>query len=267
MGGRRPRGDARRRCAGVGGARSEALRRTDHGLAAARKLRRLEHERRAEPRLAAAVPALDRARAAAERRGGGRAGQADRARRHGRQAAHGRGQPAPGRVDRQGLHRARADVPRPDPGGLARADQGGREVRLPARLQVLDLRDLVDPPGRDPRDRRQGTHDQDPRAHGRAPEQAGPRRTPADPAARARAERRGDRRRARVLHARGARGHAHGPAAGVAGETGRRGGRLSAGRPHRGRVGRNRRSRSPPRRCAARTSTRVLACLPGASAR
>ena len=48
------------------------------------------------------------------------------------------------------------DVPGPDPGGLARADQSGREVRLPPRLQVLDLCNLVDPPGRDPRDRRQG---------------------------------------------------------------------------------------------------------------
>ncbi len=37
---------------------------------------------------------------------------------------------------------------------------------------------------------RQGPHDQDPRAHGRAPEQAAARRTAPDPAARARAERR-----------------------------------------------------------------------------
>ena len=49
------------------------------------------------------------------------AGQAHRARRHGRQAADGRGQPAPRRLDRQGLPGPRADVPGPDPGGLARA--------------------------------------------------------------------------------------------------------------------------------------------------
>ncbi len=67
-----------------------------------------DSERRAEPRLAAPVPALDRPRAAAERRRGGGARQAHRARRHGRQAADGRGQPAPRGVDRQGLHRAAA---------------------------------------------------------------------------------------------------------------------------------------------------------------
>ena len=126
------------------------------------------------------------------------AGQAHRARRHGRQAAHGRGQPAAGRLDRQGLRRARPDAAGPDPGGLARPDPGGREVRLPPRLQVLDLRHLVDPPGRHPRARRQGAHDPDPGPHGRAAEQADPRRTPADPAARPRAERRGARQRARV---------------------------------------------------------------------
>src|SRR5256885_2950412 len=38
-------------------------------------------------------------------------------------------------------------VPRPDPGGEPGADARRREVRLQARLQVLDLRNLVDPPG------------------------------------------------------------------------------------------------------------------------
>jgi hypothetical protein len=37
--------------------------------------------------------------------------------------------------------------PRPDPGGNARLEPRGREVQLAARLQVLDLRSLVDPPG------------------------------------------------------------------------------------------------------------------------
>ena len=73
-------------------------------------------------------------------------------------------------------------------------DPGGREVRLPPRLQVLDLRHLVDPPGGHALARRQGPHDPHSRAHGRAAEQADPRRTAADPAARARTERRGDRR-------------------------------------------------------------------------
>ena len=72
-------------------------------------------------------------------------------------------------------------LPGPDPGGLARADPRGREVRLPPRLQVLHLRDLVDPPGRDALARRQGPHDPHPGAHGGAAQQAAPRRTPADP--------------------------------------------------------------------------------------
>ena len=145
--------------------------------------------RRAQPRLAAAVPALDRPRGPAHRRRGGLAGQAHRARRHGRQAADGRGQPAPGRVDRQGLPGPRALVPRPDPGGLARPDPRGREVRLPARLQVLDLRHLVDPPGRDPRDRRQGAHHPHPGAHGREAQQGRARRAPAGAGVRPRAAR------------------------------------------------------------------------------
>ena len=149
---------------------------------------------RAEPRLAAAVPALDRARAAADGRAGGRAGQAHRARRHGGQAADGRGQPAPRRLDRQGLPGPRADVPGPDPGGLARPHPRGREVRLPPRLQVLDLRDVVDPPGGDARDRRQGADDPHPGPHGREAQQGRARRAPARPVARPRAVARGDRR-------------------------------------------------------------------------
>ena len=148
---------------------------------------------RAEPRLAAPVPALDRPGLAADRRAGGRAGQAHRARRHARQAADGRGQPAPRRLDRQGLPGPRPDVPGPDPGGLARADPRGREVRLPPRLQVLDVRDVVDPPGRHARDRRQGPHDPHPGPHGREAQQGRARRAPARPAARPRAEPGGDR--------------------------------------------------------------------------
>ena len=39
----------------------------------------------------------------------------------------------------------RADAARPDPGGHARADPRGGEVRLAQGLQVLDVRDAVDP--------------------------------------------------------------------------------------------------------------------------
>ena len=71
----------------------------------------------------------------------------------------GRGQPAPRHLDRQEIHQPRPAVPRPDPGRQHRPDEGGRQVRVPPRLQVLDLRDLVDSPGDHPLDRRPGAHD------------------------------------------------------------------------------------------------------------
>ena len=142
-------------------------------------------DRRALARLAQALPARDRQGAAADRRPGGLPGEADRARRHGREDADDRGQPAPGRLDREELPRPRPLLPRPDPGGLAGPDPRSGEVRLPQGLQVLDLRDLVDPPGRDAGDRRQGPHDPHPGAHGREAEQGRPHRAPARPAARA----------------------------------------------------------------------------------
>src|SRR5207248_3768140 len=52
-----------------------------------------------------------------------------------------------------------SDLSRPDPGGEHGADPGRREVRLQDGLQALDLRDVVDPPGRYPRARRPGSHD------------------------------------------------------------------------------------------------------------
>ena len=42
---------------------------------------------------------------------------------------------------------------RPHPGGQPRPDARGREVRLAQGLQVLHLRDVVDPPGHHPRHR------------------------------------------------------------------------------------------------------------------
>ena len=67
-------------------------------------------------------------------------------------------------------------VPRSDPGGLAGPDPRGREVRPPEGVQVLDVRDVVDPAGRHPCDRRQGAHDPDPGPHGREAEQGRPHR-------------------------------------------------------------------------------------------
>ena len=69
-------------------------------------------------------------------------------------------------------------------------DQGGGEVRLHQGLQVLHLRDVVDPSGHHPRHRRPGAHHPHPRAHGRDHQQGHPRLPPAAPGARPRAARR-----------------------------------------------------------------------------
>jgi RNA polymerase primary sigma factor len=82
-----------------------------------------------------------------------------------------RSEPAPRRVDRQALRRPRHGAARPDPRGQPRPDPCRREVRLHEGLQVLDVRDVVDPPGHHPRDRRPGPHDPHPGAHGRDDEQ------------------------------------------------------------------------------------------------
>ncbi len=54
-----------------------------------------------------------------------------------------------------------------------------REVRLSQGLQVLDVRDLVDPPGDRARARRQGAHDPHPGARRREAQQDRPRRAQA----------------------------------------------------------------------------------------
>ena len=159
------------------------------------------------------------------------------------------------------------ELPRPDPGGLAGADPGGREVRLPPRLQVLDLRDLVDPPGGDPGDRRQGADDPDPRPHGREAEPGHPRRAPAGPAAGPRARAGGDRRGAEDHGPRGARHPARRPDAGLAREAGRRRGRVGARRLRRRRARPRSRSRRRRRTCSARTSSGRSTRCPSASAR
>ena len=96
-----------------------------------------------------------------------------------RQGADDHLEPAAGRLDRPPVPDAGHHARRPDPGGRDRADPRDGEVRLAQGLQVLDLRDLVDPPGGAARRRQQGAHDPHP----------GPRR-------RARAEGRADRARA-----------------------------------------------------------------------
>src|SRR6266540_1296786 len=142
------------------------------------------------------------------------------------------------RIEREELPRPRAVVSRPDPGGIARAHSRRREVRLPQGLQILDLRDLVDPPGGDPRDCRQGADDPHPGAHGREAQQGRPHRAAADPAPRPRAAPRRDRRGAGHDDRRGARDPADGAAPDFAGEADRRGGGVRTRRLRPGRLGR-----------------------------
>ena len=66
----------------------------------------------------------------------------------------------------------RAAISRSDPGRQHRPDEGGRQVRVPPRVQVLDLRDVVDPAGYHARDRRPGADDPHPRPHDRDDQQA-----------------------------------------------------------------------------------------------
>jgi hypothetical protein len=64
-----------------------------------------------------------------------------------REEGNGRGEPPARDLDSEEVHEPRPAVPGPDPGGQHRPDEGGGQVRIPPRLQVLDLRDVVDPPG------------------------------------------------------------------------------------------------------------------------
>ncbi len=57
-----------------------------------------------------------------------------------------RGEPAPGGVHRQALHEPRAAIPRSDSGRQHRPDASRGEIRVAARIQILDVCDLVDSP-------------------------------------------------------------------------------------------------------------------------
>jgi hypothetical protein len=144
----------------------------------------------------------------AARRPQGRGGAQHRRRRdpsdvrvHPRRRADGRarqgrargGQPPPRRVDREEVHEPRAAVPGPDPGGQHRPDEGRGQVRVQARLQVLDVRHVVDPAGDHARDRRPGAHDPHPRPHDRDDQQAHPDVALPRAGIRPRADARGDR--------------------------------------------------------------------------
>ena len=66
--------------------------------------------------------------------------------RDGQEAAH-RSKPPAGGVDRQAIQQPWPAFSGSDPGRQHRSDEGGRQIRLPARLQVLHLCDVVDPAG------------------------------------------------------------------------------------------------------------------------
>ena len=66
------------------------------------------------------------------------------------QEGDGGGEPAPRYFDREEIHQPRAAVPRSDSGGQHRPDEGGRQVRLPPGLQILDLCHLVGSSGGQP---------------------------------------------------------------------------------------------------------------------
>ena len=109
----------------------------------------------------------------------------------------GRSKSPPRHLDRQEVHQPRPAVPRPDSGRQHRPDEGGRQVRIPPRLQVLDLRHLVNSPGDHPLDRRPGAHDPHSRPHDRDDQQDRPHQ-PADAARdRPRADARRAQRKAR----------------------------------------------------------------------
>ena len=125
-----------------------------------------------------------RAKEDQEGRGRGQAGRGRSARDRGRdpaRRAHGgqgqgeadRGQPATRGVDREEVHEPRPAVPGPHSGRQHRPHEGRRQVRLQAWLQVLHVRDVVDPPGHHARHRRSVAHDPHPRPHDRDDEQAG----------------------------------------------------------------------------------------------
>ena len=149
-----------------------------------------------DDRCAPALPQRGGPLATPDRGAGDRARKAHRARRPRREGADDQLQPAPRRLDRQALPGSRPDAPRPDPGGDHRPDPRGREIRLAQGLQVLDLRHVVDPPGRPARRRRQGPDDPRAGARPRPRAQDGARRGRARSAARAAADRRGARHQA-----------------------------------------------------------------------
>ena len=124
--------------------------------------------RRGDDRLIAALPERGRPLSVADGRAGGGAREARRSGGQGREGPPRQLEPAARRLDREALPGTRPDAARPDPGRDHRADPRRREVRLAEGVQVLDVRDVVDPPSGAARRREQGAHHPHPRAHRRA---------------------------------------------------------------------------------------------------
>ncbi len=72
-----------------------------------------------------------------------------------------------GGFHRQEIPQSRPEFPGPDPGRQHGPDAGRGQVRVPPRIQVLDLRHLVDPPGDHAGHRRPGADHSHPRPHDR----------------------------------------------------------------------------------------------------
>ena len=85
-----------------------------------------------------------------------------------------RGESASRDLDREEVREPRHAVPRPDPGRQHRPDEGGGQVRIPSRLEVFDVCNVVGSSGRDAFARRSGSHDPRAGAHDRNDQQAEP---------------------------------------------------------------------------------------------
>ena len=134
------------------------------GLEELRRARQGPHQRaaRADPH------AGDRDRARDRRLPQDRAhGAKGRARGAPGEKGDGGGEPPPRHLDRQEIQQPWPSIPGSDPGRQHRTDEGGRQVRVSAWIQVCDLCHLVDPAGGQPLARRSVAYDPRPCAHDR----------------------------------------------------------------------------------------------------
>ena len=116
-----------------------------------------------------------------------------------------RRQPAAGGLDRQEVPQPRPLVPRPHPGRQHRPHAGRGQVRVPPRLQVLDVRHVVDPAGHYAGHRRPGPDDPHPGPHDRDDVETAEHRQAVPPGDRPRADPGGDGRGGAAAGDRGAR--------------------------------------------------------------